>query len=158
MKYLDYAGDLHYPSIISSLLFAAQSRPDIQHAISLVSQFGSNPGISYLEAAKWILCYLKGTIEYSLMLGHHGIVWSSWVNRLKLGLGSRWFLISRRFYFWDYWEYSDLVIKEAVYSGYIFSWSRVYGISKCHKGGHLVENAVEGDRFPSDFCNNYLCW
>jgi len=52
MKYLDYAGDLHYPSIISSLLFAAQSRPDIQHAISLVSQFGSNPGISYLEAAK----------------------------------------------------------------------------------------------------------
>ena len=37
-KYLDYTSDLHYLSIISSLLFTTQSWPDIQHAISLVSQ------------------------------------------------------------------------------------------------------------------------
>ena len=70
-KYLNYAGDLYYLSIVGSLLFATQSRPDIQHAISLVSQFGSNPGILHLEAAKQIFCYLKGTMEHSLMLGHH---------------------------------------------------------------------------------------
>jgi len=39
----------------------------------LVSQFGGNPGISHLEAAKRILRYLKGTMEYGLMLGRHGV-------------------------------------------------------------------------------------
>jgi len=34
-----------------------------------MSQFGSNPSISHLKAAKQILCYVKEIIEYSLMLG-----------------------------------------------------------------------------------------
>jgi len=71
-RLLNYAGDLYYLSIVGSLLFATQSRLDIQHAVSLVSQFGGNPGISHLEAAKRILCYLKGIMEHGLMLGRHG--------------------------------------------------------------------------------------
>jgi len=51
-KYLDYASDLHYLSIVGSLLFATQSQLDIQHTVSLVSQFDGNLGISHLEAAK----------------------------------------------------------------------------------------------------------
>ena len=39
----------------------------------MVSQFGGSPGILYLEAAKRILRYLKGTMEYGLMLGCHGV-------------------------------------------------------------------------------------
>ena len=37
--------------------------------MNLVVQFGSNPGIAHLEAAKCILCYLKGTIDLNLVLG-----------------------------------------------------------------------------------------
>jgi len=89
-------------------------------------------------------------------------VWSSWVDRLKLGLGSRWLLFSGRVYFWDCWKYSDLVIKKAVYSSYIFSWSRVYGIGKCHKRSHLVEDAVKKMDFSQIsatiiFANNQGC-
>ena len=38
----------------------------------MISQFGSNPNIPHLEAAKYILCYLKEIMNYSLMLGYHG--------------------------------------------------------------------------------------
>jgi len=43
-------------------------RPNIQYIISLMSQFGGNLDISHLEATKWIFHYLKGIIEYSLIL------------------------------------------------------------------------------------------
>jgi len=67
--YKNYAGDIHYLSLVGSLLFAAQTRLDIQFAVNLVTQFSGNPGIAYLEAAKCILCYLKGTIDLNLVLG-----------------------------------------------------------------------------------------
>ena len=65
----DYAGDIYYLSLVGSLLFATQTRPDIQFAVGLVAQFSNNPGIAHLEAAKHILCYLKSTIDYNLVLG-----------------------------------------------------------------------------------------
>jgi len=37
--------------------------------VNLVAQFGGNPGIAHLEAAKCILRYLKGTIDLNLVLG-----------------------------------------------------------------------------------------
>jgi len=67
--YKNYAGDIHYLSLVGSLLFATQTRPDIQFAVNLVAQFGGNPGIAHLEAAKRILRYLKGTIDLNLVLG-----------------------------------------------------------------------------------------
>jgi len=67
--YKNYAGDIHYLSLVGSLLFATQTRPDIQFAVNLVAQFSGNPGIAHLEAAKRILCYLKGTIDLNLVLG-----------------------------------------------------------------------------------------
>jgi len=35
-----------------------------------VAQFGGNPGAAHLEAAKHILCYLKETVNFNLVLGH----------------------------------------------------------------------------------------
>jgi len=65
----DYAGDTHYLLLVGSLLFATQTRPDIQFAVGLVAQFSNNPGIAHLEAEKRILCYLKSTVDYNLVLG-----------------------------------------------------------------------------------------
>jgi len=67
--YQDYAGYTPYLSLVGSLLFATQTHPDIQFAVGLVAQFGSNPGIAHHEAAKHILRYLKGTANYNLVLG-----------------------------------------------------------------------------------------
>ena len=50
--YLDFARGIHYLSLVGSLL--------------------GNPGIPHLEAAKHILRYLKGTQNFSLILGRHG--------------------------------------------------------------------------------------
>jgi len=67
--YQDYTGYTPYLSLVGSLLFATQTCPDIQFAVGLVAQFGSNPGIAHHKATKGILCYLKGTANYNLVLG-----------------------------------------------------------------------------------------
>lgn len=51
-KYNDHSGDIHYLSLIGSLLFATQTQPDIQFAIGLTAQFSGNPGIPHLAAEK----------------------------------------------------------------------------------------------------------
>jgi len=50
--YRSYANDMHYLSLVGSLLFTTQTRPDIQYAVGIVAQFGANPGIAHLKAAK----------------------------------------------------------------------------------------------------------
>jgi len=67
--YKGYAQDMHYLSLVGSLLFAMQMRPDIQYAVGLIAQFGANPSVAHLETAKHILRYLKGTADYHLVLG-----------------------------------------------------------------------------------------
>jgi hypothetical protein len=67
--YSKYSNGIHYLSLVGSLLFATQTRPDIQFAVNLVAQFAGNPGIPHLGACKRILRYLRGTVDYSLVLG-----------------------------------------------------------------------------------------
>jgi len=72
MKYLKYANGLHYLEIVGTLLYTTQTSPDIQYAVSIVSQFGGNPGKPHLKVAKRILRYLKGTADLRLTLGSSG--------------------------------------------------------------------------------------
>ena len=60
-EYSIFSGGIHYLLLVGLLLYATQTCPDIQFSVNLVTQFSGNPGISYLEAVKRILCYLKGT-------------------------------------------------------------------------------------------------
>ena len=56
-----------YQSIVGSLLYAATStRPDISHAVGVLSKFCSAPTETHLTAAKRVLRYLKGTSEYGI--------------------------------------------------------------------------------------------
>ena len=45
-----------------------QTQPDIQFVVNLIAQFGGNPGVAHLEAAKHILYYFKGTMDFGLVL------------------------------------------------------------------------------------------
>lgn len=59
-----------YSSVVGSLMYAMIcTRPDICHAVGLVSRFQSNPGLEHWKAVKRILRYLKGTEDYVLCYG-----------------------------------------------------------------------------------------
>ena len=45
------------------------TRPEIAHAVSIVSRFMSNPGRPHREAVKWILRYLRGSTNLKLCFG-----------------------------------------------------------------------------------------
>ncbi|CAA0836354.1 Uncharacterized mitochondrial protein AtMg00810 [Striga hermonthica] len=56
-----------YSSAVGSLMYAMVcTRPDIAHAVGVVSRYLSNPGKNHWEAVKWILRYLKGSANNSL--------------------------------------------------------------------------------------------
>lgn len=59
-----------YASAVGSLMYAMVcTRPDIAHAVGVVSRFLSNPGKDHWQAVKWILRYLRGTSKVCLCYG-----------------------------------------------------------------------------------------
>ncbi|KAK0594571.1 hypothetical protein LWI29_027750 [Acer saccharum] len=63
----DFMAKVSYASAIGSLMYAMTcTRPDISHAVGVVSRYMSNPGKPHWEAVKWILRYLRGTTEKCL--------------------------------------------------------------------------------------------
>ena len=56
-----------YASAIGNLMYAMMCiRPDIAHAVGVVSRFMSRPRKQHWEAVKWILRYLKGLLDICL--------------------------------------------------------------------------------------------
>ncbi|XP_062108868.1 secreted RxLR effector protein 161-like [Humulus lupulus] len=49
-----------------SMYIMVITRPDIAHALSILSRFISNPGLEHWNALQWLLRYLKGTTEKGL--------------------------------------------------------------------------------------------
>ena len=59
-----------YSSATGSLMYAMVcSRPDLAHAVGVVSRFLSNPGREHWNAIKWILIYLHDTSDLKLCFG-----------------------------------------------------------------------------------------
>jgi hypothetical protein len=56
-----------YASAVGCLMYAmVYTRPDLAHAVSVVSKYMANPGKQHWDAVKWIFRYLKGTIDYDI--------------------------------------------------------------------------------------------
>ncbi|RVW37940.1 Retrovirus-related Pol polyprotein from transposon TNT 1-94 [Vitis vinifera] len=63
----DHMSKVPYASAIGSLIYAMVcTRPDIAYAVGVVSRFMSRPGKQHWEAVKWILRYLKGSLDTCL--------------------------------------------------------------------------------------------
>ena len=63
----DHMSKVPYASAIGSLMYAMVcTRPDIAHAVGVMSRFMSRPGKQHWEAVKWILRYLKGSSDTCL--------------------------------------------------------------------------------------------
>ena len=56
-----------YRSLVGSLLYLTNSRPDIMYATSLLSRFMQSPSKLHYGAAKRVLRYVKGTCSYGLL-------------------------------------------------------------------------------------------
>jgi len=57
-----------YASAVGSLMYAMVcTRPDLSYAVSVVSRFMHNPGKYHWDAVKWILRYVKGSLDKSLV-------------------------------------------------------------------------------------------
>ncbi|XP_057990290.1 secreted RxLR effector protein 161-like [Hevea brasiliensis] len=55
-----------YKQIVGSLMYLTATRPDIMHAMSLISRYMENPEELHLLAAKRIFRYLKG-VDFGLL-------------------------------------------------------------------------------------------
>jgi hypothetical protein len=56
-----------YASAVGCLMYAMVcTRPDLAHAVSVVSKYMANPGKQHWDAVKWIFRYLKGTTDYGI--------------------------------------------------------------------------------------------
>ncbi|KAL6314158.1 hypothetical protein AAG906_011900 [Vitis piasezkii] len=57
-----------YASVVGCLVYAMVcTRPDLAHAVSVVSKFLSNSGRMHWDVVKWIFGYLRGTTNYGIM-------------------------------------------------------------------------------------------
>ncbi|KAK8935339.1 hypothetical protein KSP39_PZI014001 [Platanthera zijinensis] len=64
------ADEEEYRSLIGSLIYLTNSRPDIENAVNVLARYVSNPSKTHFGAAKRILRYLKGTSTYGILLKH----------------------------------------------------------------------------------------
>jgi len=56
-----------YKQLVGSLRYLCNNRPDLSFVVGLISRFINNPKKSHLTAAKRILRYVKGTLEYGIL-------------------------------------------------------------------------------------------
>lgn len=93
-----------YRSMIGKLYYVVHSRLDIAHAVGITARFQKSPRESHLVAVKWILRYLKGTIDYGLWCPYSKDFnlkvftyadWASNVDNQKSTTGGAFFLGGR---------------------------------------------------------------
>ena len=74
----EYMSKVPYSNEVGSLMYAMVcTRPDISHAVGIVSRYMHNPGKEHWQAVKWILRYIQKTLDVGLifekddMVGQH---------------------------------------------------------------------------------------
>eukprot|EP00253_Pinus_taeda_P008900 PITA_08900 len=78
---MDYMSKVSYASTVGSLMYAmVYTRPDIAHAVGVVSRYMNNPGKEHCMKEKWILRYLKGTTNQALCFGGSNISLQGYVD------------------------------------------------------------------------------
>ena len=66
----EYMSRVPYASAVGSLMYAMVcTRPDLAHAVSVVSRFMGQPGREHRQAVKRIFRYLRGTSDVGLIYG-----------------------------------------------------------------------------------------
>ncbi|XP_022007623.1 uncharacterized mitochondrial protein AtMg00810-like [Helianthus annuus] len=88
-----------YRSLVGSLIYLTNTRPDITFSVNKISQFMERPKQNHWEAGKRILRYIKGTLN-------HGIVYSKGSKGKLVGFSDN--------------DYAGSVDESKSTSGYVF--------------------------------------
>jgi hypothetical protein len=81
LKEIKYMSKVPYSLTIGNLMYAMVcTRPDIAHAMGVVSRYMNNPGKEHWETVKWILKYLRGTATHALCFEGLDIVLQGYVD------------------------------------------------------------------------------
>ncbi|KAK3039791.1 hypothetical protein RJ639_027104 [Escallonia herrerae] len=68
-----YMSRVPYANAVGCLMYAMVcTRPDISHAVSMVSRYMGNPGKKHWDAVKWIFRYLAGSTNFGVMFDRDG--------------------------------------------------------------------------------------
>ncbi len=54
--------------LVHLMYLAIATRPDIAYAVGVLAQFSTNPGIAHWKAVIHLFRYLKGTLNYDIIL------------------------------------------------------------------------------------------
>ncbi|KAK9200145.1 hypothetical protein WN944_015341 [Citrus x changshan-huyou] len=64
----EYMLQVPYSNAVGSLMYTMVcTRPDISHAVGIVSRYMHNPGKGHWQAVKWILRYIQKTVDVGLL-------------------------------------------------------------------------------------------
>ncbi|XP_059075101.1 secreted RxLR effector protein 161-like [Cryptomeria japonica] len=66
----DFNGTV-YRQMVGSLNYLTTTRPDIAYSINILTQFMAKPLESHWKAAKRVLRYLQGTIDFGIVYTNH---------------------------------------------------------------------------------------
>ena len=70
-----------YSLAVGSLMYAMVcTRPDIAHAVGVVSRYMNNPDKEHWKAVQWILRYLRGTTSHGLSFGGSDTILQGYVD------------------------------------------------------------------------------
>ena len=63
-----YMSHVPYANVVGSLIYTMVStRPEISHAVGVVSGFMANPDEEHLRVVKWVRRYLRGTSDHCII-------------------------------------------------------------------------------------------
>jgi hypothetical protein len=83
---IQYMSKVPYSSTVGSLMYTMVcTRPDIAHAVGVVSRYMNNLGKEHWEAVKWILRYLRGTSTHVLCFGGSNTILQGYVDSYMAG-------------------------------------------------------------------------
>jgi hypothetical protein len=78
---IEYMSKVSYSSTIGSLMYVMVcTRPDIAHALGVVSMYMNNPSKEHWEAVKWILRYWRGISTHALCFGVSDTILQGYVD------------------------------------------------------------------------------
>lgn len=60
--------ETYFKQIVGCLMYIITTKPDLQFVVSLIARFMANPTEMHYQVAKRVLKYLKGTINFGILL------------------------------------------------------------------------------------------